>query len=64
MFHNLLLLTEGHMVYFGRAREAAAYFEGLGFRCPEHFNPADFFLDVISMDYRSPELETESRERV
>ena len=28
------------------------------------FNPADFFLDVVSMDYRTPEAEAECRERV
>ena len=53
MFNNLLLLSEGRMMYFGRAREANSYFAELGFGCPDHFNPADFFLDVISMDYRS-----------
>lgn len=64
MFHNLLLLSEGQMMYFGRARDAGAYFDSLGFPCPDRFNPADFLLDVVSMDYRSTELETVSRERV
>jgi hypothetical protein len=31
---------------------------------PGHFNPADFFLDVVSMDYRSPELEEKTRNRI
>lgn len=28
------------------------------------FNPADYFLDVVSMDYRSPELERSTRTRI
>lgn len=35
-----------------------------GFPCPELYNPADFFLDVVSMDYRTTEVEDDSRQRV
>lgn len=38
--------------------------QNTGFPCPELYNPADFFLDVVSMDYRTPEVEADSRERV
>lgn len=51
-------------MYFGRAREAANFFGTMGFLCPESFSPADFFLDVVSMDYRSSELEQTSRQRI
>jgi hypothetical protein len=30
------------VAYFGKAGEALDYFEGLGFPCAIHFNPADF----------------------
>jgi ABC-2 type transporter len=51
-------------MFFGRASECTDYFANIGFMCPEQFNPADFYLDVISMDYRSKELEETTRERI
>lgn len=64
MFDDLLLLSEGREVYFGPANEAAGFFEEQGFPCPPHYNPAEFFTDLISIDTSSPELEQESRERL
>jgi len=49
MFHDVLLLGKGgRTVYLGPSEEALPYFENLGFKCPQHTNPADFFMDVIS----------------
>ena len=64
MFDLLLLLSEGRIMYFGPAVEAVKYFSAANFVCPDNFNPADFFLDVVSMDYRSPEEEASSRRRI
>ena len=33
-------------------------------KCPERYNPAEFFADLIAYDYSTPDLETASRERV
>lgn len=43
MFDKLLLMADGHIVYFGQARDALDYFAGLGLHCPKNYNPADFF---------------------
>lgn len=64
MFDLLLLLSEGQAIYYGPASRAVEYFSTAGFDCPREFNPADYFLDVISMDYRSPEVEAASRRRI
>ena len=64
MFDLLLLLSEGEQTFFGRAREAIPYFAKLGFACPENYNPADYFIDVCSIDFRTPEAEARSRGRV
>ena len=49
MFHDVLLLGKGgHTVYLGPSDKALDYFESLGFKCPEHVNPPDFFMDVIA----------------
>lgn len=64
MFDLLLLLSEGRIMYFGPAQEAVKWFAGCNFPCPGEFNPADFFLDVVSMDYRSGGEESSSRRRI
>lgn len=56
MFDQLCLLSEGRVMYIGDAHMAHDYFAGLGFPCPPQFNAADFFLDLVSMDYRMPEV--------
>lgn len=64
MFDQLCLLSEGRVMYFGPAKEAIEYFSRLNFRSPSNFNPADFFLDLLSIDPRSPEREVSTKARV
>ncbi|GMI03669.1 hypothetical protein TrVE_jg3568 [Triparma verrucosa] len=64
MFDQLLLLSEGKLIYTGNAHDAVEYFTSKGQECPALFNPADFFLDVVSPDYRSADLEKESLGRI
>lgn len=64
LFDQLCLLSEGRVMYFGPARDAVPYFAALSFRSPAQFNPADFFLDLLSVDPRSPEREANTKARV
>ena len=64
MFDMLFLISEGRNIYFGPAKGAVAYFGDLGFQCPAMYNPADYFMDLISLDFRTDELEQQSRERL
>jgi ABC-type multidrug transport system ATPase subunit len=64
LFDMLFLISEGRSMYFGAASEAVPYFATLGYRCPQTFNPADFFIDLFSVDQRLPVLEKESRGRI
>ena len=64
MFDKLLLLSEGHAVYLGSAGGACPHFASLGHVCPAFFNPADFFLDILSPDLRSPEREQLTMNRI
>jgi ABC-type multidrug transport system ATPase subunit len=50
MFDNLLLLSHGEMVYFGPAQEAVDHMAGLGHQCPRNFNPADYLIDLVTMN--------------
>lgn len=47
-FTKLLLLSEGHTLYYGLGSEAMNYFQSVG--CEPSFatNPADFLLDLAS----------------
>ncbi|KAL2630842.1 hypothetical protein R1flu_015528 [Riccia fluitans] len=46
MFDKLLLLSEGHTLYFGQRTGVMSYFDSLGFRPSCGTNPADFLLDL------------------
>ncbi|PSR84970.1 ABC transporter G family member protein [Actinidia chinensis var. chinensis] len=64
-FDDIVLLTEGALVYAGPARdEPLAYFSKFGYRCPDHVNPAEFLADLISIDYSSAEIIYSSRKRI
>jgi hypothetical protein len=47
-----MLLSQGKIVYFNEARLAVDYFARMGpkFACPSWNNPADFFMDMLSLD--------------
>ncbi|KAJ8629153.1 hypothetical protein MRB53_022476 [Persea americana] len=48
MFHKVLLLCDGHPVYFGRGSDAMGYFESVGHAPSVPMNPADFLLDLAN----------------
>ncbi|KPI40246.1 putative ABC transporter ATP-binding protein/permease [Cyphellophora attinorum] len=51
-FGSMLLLAKGgHVVYSGAASDMVAYFDDLGHKCPEHANPADFTIDLVSTNW-------------
>jgi ABC-type multidrug transport system ATPase subunit len=64
LFDQLLLLSEGKMIFYGPANRALAYFSSLKYRCPTQYNPADYFLDILSIDFKSMEAETETKQRI
>ncbi|GAM26682.1 hypothetical protein SAMD00019534_098570 [Acytostelium subglobosum LB1] len=47
LFDNLIILSKGRIIYFGPMKKALAYFEDLGFVCPKHHNPAEFFQEIV-----------------
>ncbi|KFA69745.1 hypothetical protein S40285_06007 [Stachybotrys chlorohalonatus IBT 40285] len=64
-FGNVLLLSRGGMpVYAGPGQDMLGYFGRQGYECPQHTNPADFALDMITIDLQQDEREAQSRERV
>ena len=50
-FDNTLLLSKGRTIYQGPTTGVAPWFGGLGHRCPEHTNPADFMIELVNDDF-------------
>ena len=61
MLDDVLLLSGGRTVYFGQRVACLPNFEALGHICPHETNPAEFVLDVISVD---PKTEKACSQRV
>lgn len=47
-FDKLLLLSDGHSIFFGKAADAMGYFHHLGFEPEFATNPADLMLDLAN----------------
>ncbi|XP_059641743.1 ABC transporter G family member 42-like isoform X1 [Cornus florida] len=48
LFDDIILLSEGQIVYQGPREHALEFFESCGFRCPQRKGIADFLQEVIS----------------
>jgi ABC-type multidrug transport system ATPase subunit len=46
----ILLAPGGRVCYMGTTDHAMEYFARLGFKCPPETNPAEFLLDLVSID--------------
>ncbi|KAJ8660040.1 hypothetical protein O0I10_004267 [Lichtheimia ornata] len=72
LFDKVLLLDEGHCIYFGPTSEAKAYFEHMGFHCPPRKSLPDFLTGLCNplerevqpgFDGKTPEHAHEFEER-
>lgn len=53
------------MAYAGPASRALDHFKSLGHACPQYYNPAEFFIDLVAVDTDAgPLAEAEDRRRV
>ncbi|KAF4536112.1 ABC transporter-like protein [Lasiodiplodia theobromae] len=64
-FGNILLLARGGFpVYAGPGKNMLTHFADQGFVCPRSTNPADFALDLITVDLQHETKEAASRAKV
>ncbi|TQD71631.1 hypothetical protein C1H46_042845 [Malus baccata] len=49
LFDDIILLSDGHIVYQGPRENVLEFFEQMGFKCPERKGVADFLQEVTSM---------------
>ncbi|PKY24803.1 P-loop containing nucleoside triphosphate hydrolase protein [Rhizophagus irregularis] len=47
-FDKLMLMADGHMVYFGERAGVVDYLDDLGYKCHSNFNPADYILELLN----------------
>lgn len=50
LLDDILLLSRGKQMWWGSAHDMIAHFSALGHPCPPLTNPADFILDITSID--------------
>lgn len=55
---------QGRQIYGGPVSEALGYFQSLGYTCPSFENPADFYIDLLTLDSTSLAKEEESKRRI
>ncbi|CAL5209123.1 unnamed protein product [Lathyrus oleraceus] len=48
LFDDIILLSEGHIVYQGPRENVLGFFKSVGFKCPERKGVADFLQEVTS----------------
>ncbi|XP_008056300.1 ATP-binding cassette sub-family G member 8 [Carlito syrichta] len=63
LFDLVLLMSSGTTIYLGAAQHMVQYFTAIGHPCPRYSNPADFYVDLTSIDKRSREQEVATREK-
>lgn len=49
LFDDVVLLSEGHIVYQGPREHVVEFFESCGFKCPDRKGTADFLQEVINI---------------
>jgi len=63
--HDVLLLAPGGRVaYLGPRRNVLGYFEKLGYKCPPETNPAEFLIDLVSVNCESAAEAQKDRSRI
>lgn len=65
MLDNFILLGPGGRVcYMGKRTDAAKYFDELGYKCPIETNPAEFYIDLVTVDTEDPIKAVNDLERI
>jgi len=59
-----ILTTGGRLVYYGEAGNRASDYFAATYPVPNNYNPADHFMDIVSINYRSEQSERRSEDRV
>lgn len=61
MFSQVILLADGKIAFMGSTANAVKFFDKLGCKCPNNYNPADFFIRTLAV---TPGFEDSSRQTI
>lgn len=64
MISKIVLISTGRLMYYGKRREMLPYFAFIEYPCPAYKNPADYYLDLVTLDDLSAEAMVESSQRI
>ncbi|XP_055353320.1 ATP-binding cassette sub-family G member 8-like [Paramacrobiotus metropolitanus] len=64
MLSRVLILSNGCTLYSGKRKDMITYFELLDFPCPTQKNPADYYVDLVSIDQTTKDAHEESIQRI
>jgi len=56
-FDELIVLSRGCVVYFGKASQLSAYLSGISLPVPDLFNPCDFLMHLLISDTEKLEVD-------
>ncbi|MCJ1327169.1 hypothetical protein MMC10_003836 [Thelotrema lepadinum] len=51
LFNKVLLLSNGRLCYGGDRSAIISHFHSIGYTIPDHFNTAEFLLDLVNTDF-------------
>ena len=54
-FDSIYLMSQGGVIFNGSCNDCIEHFNNLGFILPQNTNPAEFFLDIISINFQTKE---------
>jgi len=60
----ILMGPGGRVCYMGSRKDATAYFANLGYKCLPETNPAEYFIDLMSIDTEDPENAAKDEARI
>jgi len=60
----ILLAPGGKMIYMGDRDKAIVYFSRLGYKCPPETTPAEFFIDLVTIDTEDKDVADEDLKRI
>lgn len=63
MFDQLMLMAQGRTIYMNSASKAVPYFTSIGYPCPQRTNPADYFMEIMSIESYD-DVDAENEEEV
>eukprot|EP00808_Paulinella_micropora_P019942 g58890.t1 len=64
MFDKIILMAQGQVAFQGTPDEAMTFFAKMGLPLPEQTNPADFYMDCLTLDLETAKAARQSQNRV